>query len=78
MKLYWVSAIIQDKHDKRAWRCSLTDGCLSMEEAFHALNVMKSQHTVLFAWIDETDDRGMRMLFNECYVDTLGNVRPGL
>ena len=32
MKKYYVSAIIQDKDDKRAWLCGINEFALSMEE----------------------------------------------
>ena len=78
MKLYWVNAIIQDEHDKRAWLCTLTDSCCSMENAIEALDILKSQHIVLAAWIDYTDERGSRIVFFDCYVNALGYTNPTL
>ena len=77
MKKYYVSAIIQDKDDKRAWLCGINEFAMSMERALEQVKFMRSNHAVLSAWIDCCDENGKKMIFHECYVDCLGQVWKG-
>lgn len=70
MKKYWVSAIIQNKHDERAWLCAMTDCVLSLEKAKEVIERMRENHTVLSAWIDVFDENNIKQtVFHECYID---------
>ena len=76
MKRYYVSAIIQDKDDARAWLCPITDSVLSIEKAMEQIEFMRSNYTVLSIWVDCIDENnGKSVVFHECYVDVLGRVR---
>ena len=70
--MYYVSVIIQDKNDKRAWRCSDCDGSKDFESAKELIEKYRSQHTVLAAWI--TDETAQKLRHFKCYVDITGRV----
>lgn len=70
--MYYVSVIIQDKNDSRAWRCSDTEGCRDYEEARNLIEKYRSDHTVLAAWI--IDQATQKIRFFKCYVDITGQV----
>ena len=70
--MYYVSVIIQDENDKRAWRCSDCNGSSDFESAKELVEKYRSQHTVLTAWI--TDETGEKVRYFKCYVDILGQV----
>ena len=76
MNRYWVSAIVQNEEDKRAWLSSKYESVHSMEEAMRAIKFARENFTVLSAWIDIFDDTGVkRTIFHECYVNVLGMVK---
>lgn len=70
--MYYVSLIIQNEFDARAWRCSCYDGCPSLDEAKRLVELIRNIHNVLAAWI--TDSANNKIRFFECYVDITGNV----
>ena len=75
MKQYWVSEIVQNEEDKRAWLSSMQESALSMEEAMRAIEFARENFTVLSAWIDIFDNAGnKKTVFHECYVNALGFV----
>ena len=75
MKQYYVSAIIQEKNDERAWLYPITD-FLSIEKAMEQIEFMRSNYTVLSIWVDCIDENNRKsVVFHECYVDVLGIVR---
>ena len=72
MKLYWVSAIIQNKTDKKPWLLAINEGELTLEKAMKTITFIKENHTVLSVWIDVFDENGMKeTVFHECYINTL-------
>lgn len=74
MKLYWVSAIVQNKSDKRAWLCAMSEGELSMDKAMQLIDRLKEINTVLSAWIDVFDENGAKeTVYHDCYIDTFGD-----
>lgn len=75
MKKYYVSAIIQNEHDRRAWLCPVIEPCLSLIEAVGQLERLKESNIVLSAWVEEFDGDNRLLVFLDCYVDILGNVR---
>ena len=75
MKRYYVSAIIQEKNDERAWLCPITDSVLSIEKAIEQVEFMRANHTVLSVWVDCFDEKNKKsIVFHDCYVDMLGRV----
>ena len=75
MKQYWVSCMIQDENDKRAWLSAMSDSVLSMEEAIDTINRARKNFTVLSAWVDVFDEKNTKQtVFHECYVNALGYV----
>jgi len=72
--MYFVSCIIQNKKDERAWRCSAYEGCSTLQEAKELIETYRKTNTVLAAWIK--DAAGKRIRFFECYVDITGHVKP--
>ena len=76
MKQYWVSMIIQNEHDKRAWLCPMAESVCDTDEAEDLILKARKQFTVLSAWIDIFDSDGVKKtVYHESYVDVLGNVK---
>lgn len=75
MKEYWVSTIIQNEDDKRAWMSAMSDSVLSIEEAMEVIKKARKNYIVLSAWIDTFDENDTKhIVFHECYVDALGGI----
>lgn len=75
MKLYWVSAIVHDKHNKKPWLLSLYEGVLGLEKAMETISLIKKEHTVLSAWIDVFDENNAKeTVFHECYINVFGDL----
>ena len=75
MKQYWVSMIIQNEHDKRAWLCPMMESVCVMDEAKDLILKARKQFTVLSAWIDMFDEDGIKeTVYHECYINPLGMV----
>lgn len=76
MKLYWVSAIIQNKDDRKPWLCAMYDGELSLNKAIDVVARIKENNTVLSVWIDVYDENNIKQtVFHECYINAFGDVR---
>ena len=72
MKLYWVSAIIQNKTDSKPWLLAINEGVLTLEEAMEIINFIKSNHTALSAWVDVFDENNVKeTVFHKCYINNL-------
>lgn len=75
MNAYWVSILIQNSEDKRAWSCSFTTPALSLDEANKQIENGRKNYRVLSAWIDTFNSNDERItVFHECYVDVFGNM----
>lgn len=75
MKQYWVSVIIQDESDKRAWLSAMSDSVLSIDKAMETIDKARKNYTVLSAWVDTFDENNTKQtVFHECYVNALGYV----
>lgn len=75
MNLYWVSAIIQNKEDKKPWLRATSTGELSLDKAMDIVERIKEHSIVLSVWIDTFDESNVKQtVFHECYVDGLGRV----
>ena len=75
MKQYWVSMIIQDESDKRAWLSAMSDSVLSIDKAMETIDKARKNYTVLSAWVDTFDENNTKQtVFHECYVNALGYV----
>ena len=73
MELYWVSAIIQNKGDKKPWLCAMTDSDVKLDDAMKTIDNLKNNHNVLSAWIDAFDENNVKQtVFHKCYIDVLG------
>ena len=76
IKLYWVSAIIQNEWDARAKLLARHEGELSIDKAMREIDYIKSYNTVLSAWIDVFDENGIKeTVYHDCYVDSFGDLR---
>lgn len=76
MKRYYVSAIIREKDDVRAWMLPFYKCAFNLEKAMEQIEFMRSNYTVLSIWVDCIDENNRKsVLFHECYVDVLGRVR---
>lgn len=74
-KLYWVSAIIQNKGDKKPWLCTMSSGVLSLDKAMELIIFTRENHTVLSAWVDVFDkDKVKQTVFHECYINIFGDL----
>jgi len=75
MKLYWVSAIVQNQGDKKPWLLAINDGKINLKMATEIVNHVKENNTVLSIWIDEIDKNDIKQtVFHECYIDAFGTV----
>lgn len=75
MKQYWLSLIIQNEGDKKAWLCAMTDSYSSVDSAMKAITKARKNHNVLSAWIDTFDkDNKKQTVLHWCFVNSLGNV----
>ena len=75
MKLYWVSAIIHDKGNKKPWLLSVYEGELTLEKALETVSLIKKEHTVLSVWIDVFDENDIKeTVFHECYINVFGDL----
>ena len=71
---YWVSFIIQNKDDKKAWCCAKNTGFLSLDEAMKVVETVKEQNIVLSVWVDLFDETNNKTtVYHECFVDCLYN-----
>ena len=74
-KLYWVSAIIQNWHDRKAWLCQMSECIFSLDEALEVIQRLKDIYNVLVAWVDETDENNQtRIVFHKCYINMFGEA----
>jgi len=69
--MYYISLIIQDESDARAWKCSAYGSYPNLDEAKQWIEFYRKGHCILAAWI--TDEKN-KICFFECYVDIAGNV----
>ena len=75
MEIYWVSAIIQNEHDKKAWLCAMTNGVLSLDKAMEVIERTRENHKVLSAWVDVYDKNKVKQtVFHECYINVFGDL----
>ena len=75
MKLYWVSAIVQNKEDKKPWLRATSNGT-NFNEAMEIINRIKEHSTVLSIWIDTFDENNVKeTVFHECYLNGIGQIR---
>ena len=77
MKLYWVSAIIQNKGDQKPRLLAMNEGEISLEKAMEVISRVKESNTVLSVWVDMFDENNTKQtVFHECYIDAFGTVWP--
>ena len=75
MKLYWVSAIIQNKGNAKPWLLAISEGELTLDAAQKVVDFIKDNHNVLSIWIDTFDENNKKqVVFHECYIDAFGNA----
>lgn len=75
MKLYYVSAIIQNEGDTKPWLCAMTDSEIKLEDAMEVIARARTNHNVLSAWIDMFDENNIKQtVFHECYINILGDI----
>jgi hypothetical protein len=73
--LYWVSAIVQNDTDDKAWLLSMSDSVISLEKAMDTINWIRTHHKTLSVWIDVFDENNNKQtIFHECYVNVFGYV----
>ena len=74
MKLYWVSAIIQNKSNK-PWLCAVNEAELSLDKAMEVIAYIKENYIVLSAWVDMFDENNIKQtVFHECYINAFGDL----
>jgi hypothetical protein len=72
--LYWVSAIVKNKNDKKSYLLAMSDGETNKDKAMENIAWLKENYTVLSAWIDTFDENNVKQtVFHECYIDAFGN-----
>lgn len=76
MNRYYVSAIVRMFDSPDAWLYVSTECELDIAKALDCIERLKTIYHVLSAWIDAYDRYDMkRIVYHECNVDQLGNVR---
>lgn len=75
MPLYWVSMIIQDTKNSEPWLCAMSEGCLSLDEAKHVIKKGRAIYRVLSAWIDTFPKNTKTIVFHECYINAVGDLK---
>lgn len=74
MNLYGVSAIIQNKDNKKPWLCAMNEGELSLDKAMELIARIKERNNVISVWIDVFDENNVKQtIFHECYIDAFGH-----
>ncbi|MCD8398258.1 MAG: hypothetical protein LUD12_13945 [Lachnospiraceae bacterium] len=73
--LYWVSFIISFSEDSKPQPISLTDACLSIEEAKEKVLYQRKNYNVLSAWIDTYYGEEKETVFHECYLNFFGDIK---
>lgn len=75
MKQYWLSMLVQDKLTDSIWCLAVNDSALSLEQAIQAISYYAKSYTVLSAWVDTFDERGVKtVVFHECYIGMFGEA----
>ena len=75
MKLYFASAIIQDKSGSKPCLWAMSDGDLSLEKAMWKIDFAKKYYIVLSAWVDSFDENNNKQtVFHECYINAFGDI----
>ena len=77
MRLYWVSAIVQNERDKKPCLLAMSSGELNIDKAKEVVNHLKENYAVLSVWIDTFDENNNKTtVFHECYIDAFGKIIP--
>lgn len=75
MKLYFASAIIQDKSGGKPCLWQMSEGDLSLEKAMGKIDFAKKYYIALSAWVDSFDENNNKQtVFHECYINAFGDV----
>jgi hypothetical protein len=75
MKLYFMSAIIQDKSGEKPCLLAMSEGDLSLEKAMEKIDFAKKYYIVLSAWVDSFDENNKKeTVFHECYINAFGDL----
>lgn len=75
MKLYFMSAIIQDEIGGKPCLLAMDEGDLSLEKAMEKIDFTKKYYVVLSAWVDSFDENNKReTVFHECYINAFGDL----
>lgn len=75
MKLYFMSAIIQDKSGGKPCLLAMSEGDLSLEKAMEKIDFAKKYYIVLSAWVDSFDENNVKQtVFHECYINAFGDI----
>ena len=75
MRLYWVSAIVQNEEDKKPTLLAMSSGEPNIDKAKEVVNHLKENYTVLSVWIDTFDENNNKTtVFHDCYINAFGNI----
>ena len=74
MKLYFVSAIVQNPNDTKPWLCAASEGKPTFSDALDLVDWMKKNYTLMSVWVDAIENSQKDVVFHECYLDCFGGV----
>lgn len=75
MRLYWVSAIVQNEEDKKPTLLAMSSGEPNIDKAKEVVNHLKENYTVLSVWIDAFDENNNKTtVFHDCYINAFGHI----
>ena len=74
MRLFWVSAIVQDACDKKPCLLAVNTGEMTLDNAQKGVEFIKNNHNVLSVWIDTFDENNKKeTVFHECFINAFGD-----
>lgn len=75
MKLYQVSAIIQNEYNPKPWLYTTGKEELNLSKIIEVVDYIRERNTALSMWIDVYDeDNNKQTIFHECYVNCFGQI----
>lgn len=72
--MYWVSCIIQNNPNEKAWLCPCSEGQLTEQAAHRVVDQYIKTFRCLSVWIDKEDNGVMTTIWHKALVDAFGHV----
>ena len=78
LTLYWVSGIVQYHGDPKPSLLSISDSCLTLEEAMKEIDLMRGHphYKTISAWIDVFDENNNKtVVYHESFINVFGDFK---